>query len=161
MLATRDPRLIEQIGLELSTVHALEHDGRVPLGGRWYGALDIGAAWSLASCSFGADCGPTNDLVIRRCAFFGECLSSLQDVTREAYVRENGDVAWSSVLEAAGLIADAVGRADASAFFAPRRTSERRAASKQARRSYRIEYATTDDMPLIGSISGNSGASSP
>jgi hypothetical protein len=129
VLATKDPLLIERVGFQLIAVTAIEHDGRIPVAGGWFDVKEVAAAWSLASCTFGADCGSTNDLVIRTCAFYGECFATLQEVTRSSYVRENGDASWGRVQEAAGLFADAVNRGDSSAFF-PRRTSERSTATK-------------------------------
>jgi hypothetical protein len=117
VLATKDSHLIERVGRQLITVAAVAHDGRVPLAGRWFDVKEVEAAWSFASCQVGADCGPTNDTVLGACAFFGDCHPTLQEATRAAYVREHGDATWGAVIEAADLIAGAVGRGDASAFF--------------------------------------------
>ena len=77
LLASGDPHAIRDVGFFLTRgeSHLLIGDGNAPVR-----ATVLAAAWELAACDFGLDCGSDSKMLINLCAYQGQCGAiSLED----------------------------------------------------------------------------------
>ncbi len=77
LLASGDPHAIRDVGFFLARGESLLQlgDGNAPVR-----ATTLAAAWELAACDFGLDCGSGSKMLINLCAYQGQCGAiSLED----------------------------------------------------------------------------------
>ena len=77
VLASGDPHAIRDVGFFLARGESLIQlgDGSAPVR-----ATTLAAAWELAACEFGLDCGSDSRILVSLCAYQGQCgVLSLED----------------------------------------------------------------------------------
>ena len=90
LLASGDPHAIRDVGFFLARGESLLQlgDGNVPVR-----ATTLAAAWELAACDFGLDCGSDSKMLINLCAYQGQCGATSLDDWLARYTESSEELA--------------------------------------------------------------------
>lgn len=120
ILATKEPLLLRIV----SSVEVVRRaDGtftsREYFDGKWYGEDKselLEAAWALANCELGADCGANAPVTLQLCVEKGWCGETLQDAIERS---ASGVRAYDEILSLKSGIVSAINRQDIRPFIGP------------------------------------------